>query len=58
MALRNSVAVPKKGTKMTIPDTSYRRNANLYSSIMGKNTKRSLCVSTEGASSVKFNKNY
>ena len=52
--VRNSIAVAKTA-KLAVPDTSFRRNANLYSSIMGKNTKRSIAMSTEGASSIKFN---
>ena len=37
-------------------DTSYRRNANLYSSIMGTNTKRSINASTDEASMQQQNK--
>jgi len=39
-----------RNTPHKIADTSYRRNANLYSSIMGKATKQSIFGSTQAAS--------
>ena len=54
LGVRNSVTTPKT-KQLTVPNTSFNGNANLYSSIMGKNTKRSIAISSNQTSSIKFN---